>query len=287
MPWCALAGQQMALDLRAPGVGGDDAPAWCWSAPDASSSKGAGSGKPGASGGAPEPTSRPPSLPTMSPTAFTTAIAPTTTSPSRADALPRPPVRAVLGAPPLGHRGAAARTDPTRREDGVGILGGGERGAARRRAPAARRRTRRGRRSPPPARSAPARPASGSRGPARRGLHHAVGGGQPERRTAGEHDRVDVLDGARAGRAPRSRASRARRPRISTEPTVLGGSSTTVTPVSAPVQCPACTPGTSVITSTGRGGGALVERAGAGAAGLALARELHDRARRPLRCART
>ena len=57
-----------------------------------------------------------------------------------------------------------------------------------------------------------------------------------------------------------------------TEPTVSGGSSTTVTLVSAPVQCPACTPGTSVITSTGRGGGALVERAGAGAVGLALAR---------------
>ena len=74
------------------------------------------------------------------------------------------------------------------------------------------------------ARSAPARPASGSPRPcSASALHHAVGGREPERRTAGEHDRVDVLDGARAGRAPRSPRVAGAPPRISTEPTVSGG----------------------------------------------------------------
>ena len=250
-------------------------PAWCWSrAPTARrSGRERGSGKPGTSGGAlgaDEQRCR--RSATMSPTAFTTTSAPTTTSPSPCRRAAEAARGAVLGAPPLRDPSRRGRHRPVRwRTAGVGILSGGERGAALVGPRAARR--------PRPTRSKIAAAGTIGTGPPSVGkpaallgqrLHHAVGGGETERRTAGQHDRVDVLDAWRAGRAPRSPGSPGRR---------RGSRPSRRSRAGAPRRSRRCRrrssarparPGTSVITSAGRGGGALVERAGAGAAGLAL-----------------
>ena len=157
--------------------------------------------------------------------------------------------------PPRHLPTVAPRPAPTRPV----ATGGGGRGPRR---PA--------RRGPPPGRAVPPdvtrskiaaagtighRPAAGREPPPVLGerVHHAVGRRETER-------------GAAATARPRRRARRCAPgsssaisrvagapPRTSPEPTVPGGSSTTVTPVPSPVQCPTRTPGTSEITARRRG----------------------------------
>ena len=176
-------------------------------------SKGSGSGKPAAVGGrgrarrAPEP-----SASITSPIAFTTASAPTVASPTRADAMPRPPGTRVLRAAPLPDGRAAARRRPAR---SATRLAAASAARPRPRPPprrGARRPTRRGRRSRRSGRSGPGRPRVGKPRPcSSRHAHDAVGRREPERRPAGEHDRVDVLDELRRveqrGLARRRRAA--------------------------------------------------------------------------------
>ena len=198
-------GEQVALDLRAPGVGGDHHQRGVGAVVGpvrrpisaAGVSNGASSGKPGTSAGACEATRGVPSGSSTSPTAFTTTSAATTTSPSRADAVPIPPV--VPCSPPRHFATVAPRPAPDpsggeRRRVGLERQRRARRDPRRRRA--VRRPRPRGRRSPPRARSAPDHHAWGSPRPcSASALHDAVGGREPERRSAGEHDRVDVLDG--------------------------------------------------------------------------------------------
>ena len=164
------------------------------------------------SGGAVDPASTAPSSPTTSPTAFTTASAPTTTSPSRrarrCRARPAPRARR-----PATCRRVAPRPAPTRPVASVGRrLAPRRSAAAPSRARALAVATRRGRRSPPRARSAPGRRASGSRGPARRArCITPSAAASPNAEPPLKHDRVDVLDGARRLEQRESRGSPARR----------------------------------------------------------------------------
>ena len=215
------------------------------------SSNGAGSGKPGHVGRRLRAGEQACRRRDTSPTALTTTSAATTTSPSRADAVPSPPVRAVLGAAPLRRR-CAPRPAPTRPVASGGASGSSAAASAARPSSGAgtlvardhevedrRRRHDRHRAT------AVGKPAAllGER------PHHAVGGGEPERRPAGEHDRVDVLD--RGERVEHRGLARRRRARRGSRPTrrCSGGNTTTVTPVAVAGPVPGSTPGTSVITS--------------------------------------
>ena len=184
-------GDELALQLRAARVGRDDDQRGV-GAP--SSSNGAGRRSPACRRARSTRRATPPSAPITSPTAFTTASAPITTSPSRAAR--RSEAAGVPCSPPRHLPTVAPRPAPTR--PSVKTARDPRRRRARRgprRAPGARHRTRRGRRSPRSARS-------GTGPPTRREaaallgerVHHAVGGREPERRAAAEHDRVDVLD---------------------------------------------------------------------------------------------
>ena len=122
----------------------------------------------------------------------------------------QPARHAVVGPLPLPDRRAPPGTDPPGRE-GLAVDHGGQRGLALRGA---------GRSPPDSTRSKIAAvgtigtgpPADGKPRPLRRERpHDAVGRREAERRPAGEHDRVDVLDELASGRAARARASPARR----------------------------------------------------------------------------
>ncbi len=204
------AGQQVALDLRAPGVGGDDHQRRVGPGARRILLEGRGVGEARRVGRRARPDEQAPVV--------AHDVADRVHHRDRTDhhvAVTRRRAAeaaggAVLGTPPLRHPSPAAGADAPGREDGGGILRRGERGAALLgpRAQAAGRdevEDRRGRHDGHrPAQRREAAALLGER------LHHAVGGGEPERRPAGEHDRVDVLDGgervehrglARRGRA--------------------------------------------------------------------------------------
>ena len=133
------------------------------------------------------------------------------------DALPTPPV--LPCSPPRHLPTLAPRPAPTRP-----VANGAS--AASAAASAARPSSGPGRSSPATTRSKIAAAGTIGTGPPRGGepaallgerAHHAVGGGEPERGSAGEHDRVDVLDGGERDRAPRSRVWPGAPPRISTD----------------------------------------------------------------------
>ena len=185
---------EMAAELVARGVGDDDdergVRALLLERPRAS-------GNAAASAGAVEPATTRPSAPSTSPTALTTASATTCASSTRR----------VRDTEPAGHRDSRPRHFPTvapRPAPTRPVANGSSRAAA---ATAAVPLVGAGRRAArldqvedrtPSARSAPGRPRSGS--PARVAAsyaHHAVGGREPERGAAGEHDRVDLRDDAR------------------------------------------------------------------------------------------
>ena len=186
------AGQQVAFDLGAAGVGHDDHQRRVGAFLERRRIREArivGAGRV-------DPTSRSPSSPTMSPTALTTAMAATTTSPSRAvaDAETR---RWRRGRRRATWRRAAPRPAPTRPVAKRGAAGSC---AA---ASAARPSSGPGRSPPDAARSKIAAAGTIGTGPPRgreaaalfgESLHHAVGGGEPEGRTPRQHDGVDLLD---------------------------------------------------------------------------------------------
>ena len=212
-PWWALSAEELALELRA-AERWSRRPRRAWCA-GLLLERVAARGSRGAPAGAVEPgehAARRSS--TTSPTAFTTASAPTTTSPSRALARAEPTGHRVLARPATCRRSRRDRRRPARSASGPGGSAAAAASAARPSSAPGRHaaRRRRGRRSRPRARSAPARRAWGTRAPRSASApHHAVGGGEPERRAAREHDRVDVLRRCGPARAARSRGWRARR----------------------------------------------------------------------------
>ena len=167
---------------------------------------------------------------------------------------PDPAGGAVLAPAPLRHARAAAGADPPGDEGWrVGPRWAGQGGCRARHGPRRGRGARRprpgGRRWPPRGRSAPAPHGSGSPRPcsaSARITPSAAARPNAEPPVSTIASTCSTL--ANGSSTAVSRVAGAP-PRISTEPTVSGGSTTTVTPVAVPVQCPARTPGTSVITS--------------------------------------
>ena len=282
-PSWALLSEQVALDLGAAGVGGDDHQRRVGPARRLLERR--RSGKPGASAGrASTRRACRPSSPTTSPTAFTTAmrtdddVAVVCRSPCRARRwcrgrhpatwrrAPRDRHRRVRSAsaarryPGGGERGAAlvgpGRTPPDATRSkiaAVGTIGTGpprvaEAAALLRREPASRRRRRRDR--------------------------------TPNRPTARSRRRCSTVAGRSSTAVSASPVPR----RGSRRADGLGETARRSRRWRAPVQCPACTPGTSVITSAGRGGAGVPAMGGSSAGHRARSR--HDE-RVDLRRART
>ena len=269
-------GEQVALDLRAAWRWWRRPPAWCWSpalVPRDGSRTAPRRGSPvrrvalrarRSACRRPRRRRRPRS-PRPS--------APTTTSPSRADRAAE-----AAGVPcsrprHLPTRGAAAGADPPGRP------------TARRPRPRprARRDPRRGpdARRPRPTRSKIAAAGTIGTGPPRVGNPRPCSASARITPSAAASPNADppvstiasTCSTVATGRAARSRGSPARRRGSRPTRPCSGGSTTTVTPVAAPVQCPTRTPGTSVITSARRRG--WRRRPGRRRA-WHLAREVHD-----------
>ena len=234
---CRTAGEQVALGLGAPGVGGDHRPAWCCCdrVPPSPTRSGGVRWRSERSNGA---------------SSGTRAIGRRRRGHDRravggddvADRVHRRPARPPRRRRPTPTRSRSRRwcrararaTSPRSRRgrrrparcEGVRVGPSGRR-------PPARRGPRRGRgaRRPRPEVEDRRRGDDRHRSPAGREAppllgqrtHHAVGGGETEGGAAGQHDRVDVLDRWRTGRAPRSHRVAGAPPRISMEATVSGG----------------------------------------------------------------
>ena len=236
-PVVGAAGEEVALDLRAARVGGDDRDRGVGAGLEGVTLERRLLGEAGSVGGARDATIGVPSASDTSPTALTTTSAPTTTSPSRAEALPIPP---VLPCSPPRHLATLAPlpapTRPVASSDAGGSNAAAERGAS---LVGPRALVTRDHQVEDRGGGHDGHRAATRREPAtllRERAHHAVGAGQAERGAAGEHHRVDVLDRGQ-WIEDRGLAGGRRAPRISTDADRVGREDDHGDTGGVPVQC--------------------------------------------------